>query len=115
MVAGLAGISTRASAKEVFLSRFLCGVSDKNFSHYCQRYCDQRLPNVLRCEALKRIEWHQASGDDVYIVSASPEDWIKPWAEQYGIEVLATQLATCEGVLTGTFAVLIATEKSNQN
>lgn len=103
MVAGLTGITTRAAAKEVFLSRFLGGVSVNLFSQYCQRYCDRRLPDVLRYQALKRIEWHQASGDDVYIVSASPEDWIKPWAEQRDIEVLATQLATCGELLTGTF------------
>ena len=44
---------------------------------------------------------HKKKDHRILIVSASPQDWIIPWATQFGIEVLATQLDIQDARLTG--------------
>ncbi|GAB4237899.1 MAG: hypothetical protein Tsb0034_13230 [Ekhidna sp.] len=42
---------------------------------------------------MEKIEAYQQMGAQTVIVSASPEDWIKPWADRFHIDVIATKLA----------------------
>jgi phosphoserine phosphatase len=36
---------------------------------------------MLRPEAVGRLHWHQAQGHRTVLLSASPEIYLKPWAE----------------------------------
>jgi phosphatidylglycerophosphatase C len=99
-----AGLVGATAAKEHFLARFFGGWPEEQFRVVAARYCAEQLPAVLRPEAVQRLEWHQAQGHTVAIVSASAEDWIGPWASARGVEVLATQLARPGGRLTGRLA-----------
>jgi HAD superfamily hydrolase (TIGR01490 family) len=99
-----AGLVGATAAKERFLARFFGGWPEERFRAAAASYCAGRLPAVLRPEAVRRLEWHQAQGHQVAIVSASAEDWVRPWASVRGVEVLATQLARDQGRLTGRLA-----------
>lgn len=61
------------------------------------------LPTVVRAEAVERIEWHKQRGDRIVVVSASLEVYLKPWCEAMGIELIAVQLETVDGRLTGNY------------
>ena len=51
------------------------------------------------------IDKHKSAGETLFIVSASPENWIRPWAMKNGFtEVIATKLEEKDGMLTGKFA-----------
>lgn len=51
---------------------------------------------------LLRLEQQAAS--DIYVVSASIEEWLSPWCSSHGIKlVLSTQIEVREGKLTGNF------------
>lgn len=96
-----AGQLDRAKAKERVLGMFFTGMDEKVFRDFCQAYA-RRLDSLARKEGLARVAWHQKRGDRVLIISASIEDWIRPWAEQHGITtVLATRLDRERGKLTG--------------
>lgn len=87
-------------AKEIFLSHFIGGLESKHFNEICQRFA-RHLAGLIRTEAISAIEKYRLQKARMIIVSASPENWIIPWAEQQGIEVIATQLEVKNSYLTG--------------
>lgn len=91
-------------AKETLFSAYFNGIPLAVFDDLCQQFI-QELHRQVRQEALDKIQWHQQMEHEVIIISASPENWIKPWAGQLGITtVLATQLESVNDHLTGKFA-----------
>ena len=96
-----AGRLDRSKAKERLLGIFFAGKSDETFGEFCKAYA-ARLDSIANQDGLARIAWHQDRGDRVLIISASVEDWIRPWAERHGVHtVLATRLGREHGKLTG--------------
>lgn len=95
------GFLSAQKTKETFLTYFLKGFAAEKFKTDCNRFCLQLLPSIIRPEALEAIEQYKKQGARIAIVSASPEDWIKPWANQLGIEVIATRLEKREDRITG--------------
>ncbi len=99
------GIISNEKAKERLLGSLLKGINDNDFTAMCRKYSLARVPQILKKETLEKIAKHKHEGDILVIVSASPEDWIKPWALSNGFStVLATQLKRDNGTLAGTFA-----------
>jgi phosphatidylglycerophosphatase C len=89
------------TVKERMLKVCIGGLSLEAFNERCTFFCEKILPRYIRSSALERIAFHQGRGDQIFIVSASPENWIKPWADQYRIEVISTKLVARNGVITG--------------
>ena len=53
----------------------------------------------------KKLRLYQAEGLPVYVVSASIEEWVRPWCIQNGINhIICTKAESCEGFLTGKFS-----------
>ena len=53
-------------------------------------------------EALDLIALHKALGREVYVVSSSPEEVVKPLAEHFGVSgVIATRAEIVDGKYTG--------------
>jgi phosphatidylglycerophosphatase C len=100
-------IMTTHTAKEKIFSHFFKGMAKAKFEKYCHDFIT-RIDTCLRDEAKFTIDKHINSQSKVLIVSASIENWIKPWATINGIEtVLATQIEINDkGHLTGEFSSL---------
>lgn len=62
------------------------------------------LPGLVRPEAIERIRWHQGSGDQVVVVSASLHVYLNGWCEAHGVELIGTELESANGVLSGRYA-----------
>ena len=95
------GMTDASNAKEKLLSNFLKGLSVSKFGAICIKFGKEIIPAILNQKILEKFHCHISDGDRVIIVSASIEDWILPWAKQWNVEVIATKLASQEGVLTG--------------
>ncbi|HET6432836.1 HAD-IB family hydrolase [Dyella sp.] len=68
-----------------------------------ERYARERLPRVLRPEAMARIAWHRARGDCIVVVSASLDAYLVPWCRAHGLELICSEL-DADGVhLTGGY------------
>ncbi|MGA2417791.1 MAG: HAD family hydrolase [Candidatus Staskawiczbacteria bacterium] len=92
------------SAKEKIFSIFFKGMSADTFARLCKNYSLNRLPQMIKKQAFQKIQWHKQQGHKLVIVSASIEDWIKPWAEKNDFEkVIATATEAKNGILTGKF------------
>ena len=66
-------------------------------------YARAVLPRVIRQRALERIDWHRRRGDQVVVISASLDVYLKPWCEAHGVDVICTELEECTGTLTGRY------------
>lgn len=68
-----------------------------------ERYARERLPRVLRPQALARIAWHRARGDHVVVVSASLDAYLVPWCRTHGLSLICSELDVRGDVLTGCY------------
>ncbi|MEN8039977.1 MAG: HAD family hydrolase [Actinomycetota bacterium] len=59
------------------------------------QFLDEIIEPLVFAEALFLVDEHTRSGRDVYVVSASPEEFVRPIARMVGIDnVIATQIRT---------------------
>ena len=75
------------------------------FERRARDFARSELPRMIRAEALERVRFHQQRGDRVVLVSASPTDWIVPWAVSEGItEIIGNHAEVSDGRVTGRLA-----------
>jgi phosphatidylglycerophosphatase C len=90
-------------AKEKLFKAFFAGYKLEKFTEICNAF-SANIEQLINPAAIKKIKWHQEMGHEVIIISASAENWIRPWAARYGINtLLATQLQIKGNVITGNF------------
>lgn len=84
-------ISNQA-AKERMLTWFFRNQPLASFQAACDRFAATAIPRLLRPKGLHEIAQLQGKGVAVFIVSASPGDWIRPWSDSIGAGLIATRL-----------------------
>jgi phosphatidylglycerophosphatase C len=87
--------------KQKVLQWFFSGVSTEEFNKKSEAFCETVVPRLVRPKALIEIEKHRAEGSTVVVVSASAENWIRPWCKKYDLNCIATQLEEVDNKLTG--------------
>lgn len=88
-------------AKEKILAHFFRGMPEAEFNAQCQRFQTAVLPSLLRPAALREMDKLRNEGFRIVIVSASPENWIRDWASETGVELIASRLEVKDHRLTG--------------
>lgn len=86
-------IISNQAAKERILTFFFAKRSLSAFDEQCDAFSRNILPGLIRPKALNEIDRLLAADVTVVIVSASPENWIRRWAEEAGAGLIATRLA----------------------
>ena len=90
-------------AKEKLFKTFFTGFDLEKFNGIADNF-SKKIDQMVNPAALEKIKWHHQMGHHILIISASAENWIRPWAVQNGIhEILATRLEVKNGQLTGKF------------
>ena len=104
------GLYPNWKAKQNVFSYFFKGMSLEDFDDLCQRFAaDNR--QLLRPEGVRTLEQARADGADIVIVSASIDNWVKPFFTSPDgladnlpkITVLGTQIEIADRKLTGRF------------
>ena len=104
------GLYPNWKAKQKIFSYFFKGMSLEDFDALCQRFAaDNR--QLLRPEGVRTLEQARTAGADIVIVSASIDNWVKPFFtnldgladNQPQITVLGTQIEIADRKLTGHF------------
>lgn len=88
-------------AKEKILIHFFKGYPVEEFKQLCIRFHNKKLPQLIRPKAIEEIKKLQKEDFIITIVSASPENWINPWASQMNVELIASKMDVVDGKITG--------------
>lgn len=88
-------------AKEIFLIYFFKGMHLDTFKRLCTSYSMNKLPSIIKTDALQKIQWHKNQNHRVVVVSASIRDWLDPFLSSLDIELIATELELSNNKLTG--------------
>lgn len=95
---------SNSQAKEKLFGIFFKDFELVQFEILGENYSN-KINQILNNEAIEKINWHKNEGHKLIIISASIENWIGPWAKEYGFEkVLATKAEIIDGKLTGKFS-----------
>jgi phosphatidylglycerophosphatase C len=97
----LAGLISGHRLKEMFLKKLIKGWSREDFALNAENYFNERLHKIVRASALEKIKKHLDNGDETLIVSASPAEWILPFAKHYKLGLIATELEIIDNRYTG--------------
>lgn len=89
------------AAKEKILQFYFHGTGVEEFNSLCRQFATQRLPQLVRPKAMAEVKKLQNEGYQVVVVSASPENWIREWADSIDVQLIASQLEVIDGRITG--------------
>lgn len=94
-----------SKSKELVLAYFFKGVKYSTFKQLGERFASIEK-NLLNPNTYAILKKHLEDGDDVYVVTASVVEWVRPFCLSLGVkEVLGTQMeVNADGVLTGKFS-----------
>jgi phosphatidylglycerophosphatase C len=94
------GFISAPRTKEIFLSWYFNGLPLSEFNSHGEKF-STIIDQITRPKAATQINDHKRAGHRIVVVSASAENWIKPWASKHGLELLATKLQVVGGRITG--------------
>lgn len=91
--------------KERLFSRLYKGMPVSVFEDFGRRFAE-RIDRVVNPGMMEALSVHQKNNDTVYVVTASIDQWVRPWCEANGVaNVIATLPEVgADGCLTGRFA-----------
>lgn len=98
------GVMSNWKAKEKVLAFFFGGMPYVAFQQKCDRFAMDKLPDLLRSDAMRTLKDLKKLDTDILVVSASAENWLSPWCESLGMTCIATKLEIKDGKLTGKIA-----------
>jgi HAD superfamily hydrolase (TIGR01490 family) len=99
------GLYDNGRCKQRLLSHFFKGMPYNQFADYGRAF-RPIIEAHLRHAIVERLRQHAANGDSTYIVTASIDEWVRPFADTLPITaLLATRMEVdADGRLTGRFA-----------
>src|ERR1700733_227110 len=101
LIAYKAGLISNQAAKEKILAHFFGGSPLDRFDRQCDAFAGDCLPSLIRPKAILEMEKLKKAGAEIFVVSASPENWIRQWTDKMQVKLIATRLAVSNGKITG--------------
>ena len=100
------GLYPNGKAKQKVFAHFFKGMAIDAFDTLCQDFARTHR-HLLRPDIVRLLEQALAEGSEVLIVSASIDNWVRPFFETEDrsreITILGTQIEIVDGCLTGRF------------
>lgn len=100
----LVGRVSHSDLKVRILTRLMGGLCVSRYRELATRFAREKIPGLLREDAVARLQWHRRRGDRVIVVSASMREWLQPFCDEFGAELLCTELEIVGSALTGRLA-----------
>ena len=95
------GLASNNFTRRKLLGYFFAGMSADKFDKICKKYSTTHIEDILKQSAMDKIATYKAAGDKIVIVTASLEDWLRPWCAAQGLELLGTKIRRKGGIITG--------------
>lgn len=95
-------IAKAEAVKRKFITHFLKGKSLEELENLAQVYFENRKNVILRPKAIEYIK-DLAKEENKYIVTASLDIWVSPFAKYLGVRLISTQADFTHGIFNGNF------------
>lgn len=92
-------------AKQQIFAHLFAGMRIEKFDALCREFAEEKQ-HLLRPKGIQKVHAAINEGAEVFIVSASIDNWVRPFFQirgLNGIQVLGTQIEVVDGKLTGRF------------
>jgi len=91
------------SVKKSLIASILKGKSRHQIEKKAQQFFEENFPSLFRENALDFINNIDRTHTESYIVSASLDIWVKPFADKFNMKLLSTQAEFKDDIFTGKF------------
>jgi len=91
------------SVKKSLIASILKGKSRHQIEKKAQQFFEENYPSLFRENALDFINNIDRTHTESYIVSASLDIWVKPFADKFNMKLLSTQAEFKDDIFTGKF------------
>ena len=98
------GLINNEKTKKIFITHFYKNEKYDFFKVKGEKFALGYIENNLDPKIYTKLKKHILNKDSVYIVTASFNEWIKPWCEKYNVKIIATELEVINDKLTGDFS-----------
>lgn len=89
--------------KKSFISSILEGESQSKIEKKSRNFFEENYPKIIRENALDFIKNIDRENTESYLVTASLDIWVKPFAEKFGMKLVATKAEFSDDIFTGNF------------
>lgn len=89
--------------KKSFISSILKGEKRQKIEEKSRLFFDKYYPSVFRENALEFIKNIDRQNTECFIVTASLNIWVKPFAEQFSMNLISTEAEFKNDIFTGNF------------
>ena len=96
-------LANAEAVKKSFISSMLKGESRYNIEKKAKLFFEENYPSLIRENALDFINNIDRENTESYIVSASLDIWVKPFAEKFNMTLVATNAEFVDDIFTGKF------------
>ncbi len=97
-------LADAGKVKRSFVSSVLKGQTEQKIEEKSQHFFEKYYPGIIRQNALDFIHNIDRDNTESYIVTASLNIWVKPFAEKFGMHLIATEAEFRNGIFTGNFS-----------
>ena len=96
-------LASAEKVKKSFISSILKGQSKTKIEEKSQQFFEKYYPEIIRENAIEFIKNIDREHTESYLVTASLDIWVKPFAEKFKMNLLATRAEFKNDIFTGNF------------
>ena len=96
-------LASAEKVKKSFISSILKGQSKTKIEEKSQQFFEKYYPEIIRENAIEFIKNIDSEHTESYLVTASLDIWVKPFAEKFKMNLLATRAEFKNEIFTGNF------------
>lgn len=96
-------LANAEKVKKSFIASILKGEREEAIEQKAHEFFDHFYPKIVRENALDFIAKIDAQNIESYLVTASLDLWTAPFAEKFGMKLIATEAQFENGLFTGNF------------
>lgn len=79
------------NGKKIVANFFFKSYGEKEFDELCRSFAKNKIPEFLKQDGLAKIKEHQNNENQIVLVSASFENYLKYWTNKIDIELIGTK------------------------
>ena len=96
-------LASAEKVKKSFISSILKGQSKTKIEEKSQQFFEKYYPEIIRENAIEFSKIIDREHTESYLVTASLDIWVKPFAEKFKMNLLATRAEFKNDIFTGNF------------